>query len=78
MVAVPTEGRHGLTAFRLSSVPLAVRRTAGAHLLRIAQESADAFGAISLTRAIESPSDIVYWVPTAAWEAATRRARWRT
>ena len=68
-MALPySEGRRGMTRFRLSDIPEPVRRSAAAPLIRILMESGLAFDAIMLTRAVESPSDTTYWVPTEAYE----------
>lgn len=79
MRAAPsTEGRRGLTAFRLSSIPLAVRKDVGHRLVRAASDDGALADAVALTRAIEDPSETVYWVPTDAYERARARARWTT
>lgn len=76
MAARPTtEGRRGLVAVTLSDVPITVRRAAAAPLLRVAQESGDAWTMIQLTRAVESPSDRVWWIPRAAYTDARARRR---
>jgi hypothetical protein len=77
MAARPsTEGRTGLIPVRLSEIPIAVRRSAAAPLLRIFEESGDAWAAIQLTRAIETPSKAVRWIPRAAYNEARKRKRW--
>lgn len=53
---------------RLSQVPLHIRRRFGVRLLEQAAEDGDLLGATLLKRAIERPSDRVYWVPSAAVE----------
>lgn len=77
MAAPSTEGRRGLTPFRLSDVPETVRRRYGMKLADIAQESADAWGMIQMTRAIDTPSDRVYWIPTEAWQRESAKRTWR-
>lgn len=78
MAAALTDGRRGLTAVRLSEIPIAVRRDAGASLLRVASQDARLAETVELTRAIEYPSETVYWVPTEDYERARRtRVKWR-
>lgn len=77
MASPSMEGRRGLTPFRLSDVPITVRRRAAEPLLRIAADSADAFTAIMLTRAVDEPSERVYWIPAAAWDEQVRKRAWK-
>lgn len=70
--------RSGLTAFRLTDIPISVRRAAGASLAREASEDALLAERVFLERAIEYPSDRVYWIPTAVYERErSRRKAWR-
>lgn len=71
MAGSPSKGR--LVSFRLADVPLTVRRRHGAALVRAASEDARLLDAVQFTRAIEEPSDTVYRVPEAAWQAAIGR-----
>lgn len=78
MSALPrTEGRRGLVPFRLSDVPISIRRVAANHLIRVAHESADPWSAITLTRAAETPSDRVYWIPAQAYDDVRSKRAWR-
>lgn len=52
-----------LVPIRLTQVPLIIRRRYGRYLVDQARENLDLAGAVELTRAIERPSDRIYWVP---------------
>lgn len=53
---------------RLSEVPLHIRRRFGWRLVDEAGDNGDVLLAMAITRAIEHPSDRVYWLPRAAVE----------
>jgi hypothetical protein len=78
MPARSSTERTGLTAFRLSDIPISVRRAAGSALAREASEDALLAERVFLERAIEYPSDRLYWIPTAVYERERqRRKAWR-
>lgn len=53
-------------AVRLTDIPIKMRRKFGWHLIEKAKEDGDILAAVSLTAAVENPSDRIYWVPAAA------------
>lgn len=74
MAAVPTEGRHGLKAFRLSDVPLDIRLRAKDRLLKI---EASPTVAVLIGVVTESPSATVYWIPREAWDTEASKQTWK-
>jgi hypothetical protein len=70
MSSPPRRG-GGLKAFRLGDVPIALRRRHGARLTfePVGHDPADAlFASLQIQRAIEEPSERVYWIPRHAYE----------
>lgn len=65
MQALPTTAGRS-QPIRLADIPLKIRRRFGAPLIKAADMDADILLALDLTRAVEHPSDKVYWVPAAA------------
>ena len=64
MLTPQTSGRQ--TSIRLPDVPIEIRRLHGQRLIDRAFKDMDLYGAIDLKRAIEEPSDTLYWVPAKA------------
>lgn len=65
--SAPQSGRT--IGIRLSDIPLAVRRRFGAPLYEAAVKDGDIVSAMEFDRAIERPSESIYFVP----EVAVRR-----
>lgn len=63
----PMAGRSA--AVRLTEVPLKIRKRAARPLIDRALNNGDLLGAVELQRAVEHPSERVYWLP----ETAVRR-----
>ena len=71
----PTVTGGAMTGIRLTEVPLTVRRRYGRILLDRAIRDLGPFGlafAAELHRAVEEPSDRVYWVPREEAERVLR------
>lgn len=62
----PRKTRPALAPVSLSRVPVAIRRRYGRRLVEEAGDNLDLIMAAQLTRAIENPSDKIYWLPREA------------
>lgn len=59
----PTRKGRQLVAIRLTDIDITVRRRYGRLLLEHAAQDGNLTHAVDLRRAIETPSDRIYWLP---------------
>jgi hypothetical protein len=61
-MAMPYAG-GGVVGVRLGDIPIEIRRRYGRHLYERAASDGDLELAMRINRAVERPSDRVYWLP---------------
>lgn len=75
-MAMPYPNGGAVAGVRLTDIPLNIRRRYGSYLYDQAAKDGDFDLALSLYRAVENPSDRVYWLPREVVHEVRERQKW--
>lgn len=75
-MATPDLNGGAFVPVRLTQIPLTVRRRYGRLLYEHAVEDKNLDLAMRINRAVERPSDKVYWLPASKVREVRERQRW--